>query len=82
MGNIWEVDVAQKVIVEVDKELWDETPWLGVGFLMHGAFSYAEGVVRSPYLDAPPFHHYWDMGWTMAATGKITIEIVNDGKRK
>ncbi|MFH0847536.1 MAG: hypothetical protein V1894_05755 [Chloroflexota bacterium] len=70
--------MAQKIRVEVDRDLWDETPWFGVGFLLHGAFSYAGGMVRSPYLGLVPFHQYWDLGWTMAAKGKIKLEIVND----
>ena len=72
--------MTQKIVVEVDKELWDETPWLGVGFLIQGAFSYVAGTVRSPYLEAPVLHLYWDMGWTMAAKGKIKAEVVDDGK--
>ena len=70
--------MTPKIKITVDKELWDETPWLFVGPLIHGAFSYAGGKVRSPYLDAPAFHVYWDAGWTLAAKGKIKAEIVDE----
>ena len=70
-----EKNVARKIGITVDKQLWDETPWLFVGPLLHGAFSYAEGRVRSPYPAEPALHYYWDVGWTMAAKGKITTEI-------
>ena len=59
--------MAQKVRVEVDKDLWDETPWLWVGPLLHGVFSYQDGIVHSPYVGAPALHFYWDNGWNMAA---------------
>jgi hypothetical protein len=70
--------MAQKIRIEVDKELWDETPWLFVGPLIHGAFSFVEGGVRSPYHDLPAFHFQWDKGWTLAAQGKIKVEVVKD----
>ncbi len=70
--------MAQNIKISVDKQLWDETPWLFVGFLLHGAFSYAAGQVRSPYPNVPAFHAYWDAGWTMAAKGRIKTEITDE----
>ena len=75
--------MTQKIRIEVDKEIWDETPWVGVGFLLQGAVFYATGTVRSPYLNNPALNLFWDTGWTMAAKGKIKMEIVNDeGERE
>lgn len=68
--------MADKIRIEVDKATWDETPWLFVGPLLHGAFSYVEGSVRSPYHDLPAFHVQWDKGWTLAAKGNIKVEII------
>ncbi len=70
--------VTEKIAVVVDKELWDETPWVFVGPLIYGAASYSAGRIRSPYLDVPPFHDYWDKGWNMAAQGLIKVGLVND----
>ena len=70
--------MTKKIRIEVDKELWDETPWLFVGPRIHGAFSYVEGGVRSPYHDLPAFHLQWDKGWTLAASGKIKVELFEE----
>jgi hypothetical protein len=74
--------MAKTIRITVDKQIWDDTPWIFVGPLLHGAFSYAAGKVRSPYLDAPSLHYFWDAGWTMAAKGKITTEITDEESKE